>query len=238
MSKTILKKVLINVSFIAVSLIFSGTILSADPAENDESDIMTTSAASVEEHEVTGEESGGSHQTTSLQPYIPRPYFIAFNLIADAPPLAPALLIPGYEFPGLYAGEGWFSVSNHDYQPYFIGVDMDKREITLTTIPVGGFAIADGESFVINIKAGDYKLCYEGAEPIAAHIEENNATTLSLYPFGVWGNNGLLAVLSDTVTTYSQILSSPNFFPTTKPIIENPPYDMIGEVTYYNSLNN
>lgn len=152
---------------------------------------------------------------------------------ADGSPMFPASVVVSGAYPALYAKEGWLSVSNRDWQPYFLLIDVQKKRMFLSRNPNGGVQIDSGQNVVLNIRKEGYKLYGDSGEKLTVKIRENLTTTLALEPFGVFGNSGLTGVATDQGKTKSEVLFYP-FVPQPQTvIIERPPSVIVERAPVY-----
>ncbi len=147
---------------------------------------------------------------------------------ADGSPIFPASVVMSGSYPPLYAKEGWLSVSNRDWQPYFLLVDVQKKRMFLSRNPNGGVQIDSGQNVVLNIRKEGYKLYGDSGEKLTVKIRENLTTTLALEPFGVFGNSGLTGVATDKDKVRSEVLFYP-FVPQPQTVIIERPAPVIVE---------
>ena len=125
-------------------------------------------------------------------------------------------------YPALYEKQGWLSISNRDWQPYFLIVNESDEKMYLSRNNNGGTVINPGENVVLNIRRNGYKLYGDTGEKLEVKIRENLTTTLSLEPFGVFGNSGLTGVATDRGKIKSQVLFAP-YVPVQRVIVEPAP---------------
>lgn len=166
--------------------------------------------------------SGGTSTTT------PTVVTSSASTPAAGSPIFPASVVTSGAYPALYAKEGWLSVSNRDWQPYFLLVDVQKKRMFLSRNPNGGVQIDSGQNVVLNIRKEGYKLYGDSGEKLTVKIRENMTTTLALEPFGVFGNSGLTGVATDKDKTRSEVLFYP-FVPQPQTVIIERPAPVIVE---------
>lgn len=147
---------------------------------------------------------------------------------ADGSAMFPASVVMSGSYPALYAKEGWLSVSNRDWQPYFLLIDVQKKRMFLSRNPNGGVQIDSGQNVVLNVRKEGYKLYGDSGEKLTVKIRENLTTTLALEPFGVFGNSGLTGVATDQGKTKSEVLFYP-FVPRPQTVIIERPAPVIVE---------
>lgn len=127
---------------------------------------------------------------------------------ADGTPIVPVEITTTSAFPPRFDKEGWVSIFNRDWTTYYLAIDVNKERMFLSKFPNGGMAIESGQNVVINLRKHDYKLYGDTGEDLKVKVREGETTTLSLNPFGVFGNSGLTGVATDRERTRSEILFS------------------------------
>lgn len=157
----------------------------------------------------------------SVQP-APQQYVSAPAQPADGSPIMPLEVTASSSFPALYAKEGWLSVSNRDWQPYFLQINVGDKRMFISRHANGGMVVNPGENVVVNIRKEGYKLYGDSGEKLEVKIRENLTTTLSLEPFGVFGNSGLTGVVNDRGKVRSKVLFAP-YVPVQTVIVEPAP---------------
>lgn len=157
----------------------------------------------------------------SVQPAQP----VTSTVVAAQPPsgapITPVAVMTTSAYPALYDKDGWFSISNRDWIPYYLIIDTQKSRMFISRSPNGGVAIASGQNVVLNVRKDGYKLYGDTGEKLEVKIREGEATTMSLDPFGVFGNSGLTGVVADRDRVRSEVLFAP-YVPTPQVIIQEP----------------
>ncbi len=121
-------------------------------------------------------------------------------------PITPLSVTEMEPLPAVYSGEGWLSISNSDWEPYYLAYDAKSRRMVLSDYPNGGVEIAAGSNRAVNIRKGTYRLYGESGRELKVHIREHEVTYLSLAPFGVIGNSGLTGVARDRERSRQEVL--------------------------------
>lgn len=143
------------------------------------------------------------------------------NMSAEGSPIFPADITIMGAHPALCEKEGWLSVTNRDWEPYYLQINIKDKRMFLSKHPNGGVEIDSGENVVLNIRKEGYKLYGDSGEKLEVKIRENLTTTLSLEPFGMFGNSGLRGVATDRGKVRSEILFEP-YYPRPQTIIVEP----------------
>ncbi|MDR0362105.1 MAG: hypothetical protein LBJ46_05395 [Planctomycetota bacterium] len=115
---------------------------------------------------------------------------------ADPPGTAvsPLAVASPVSLPPLYDKEGWLSISNRDYQTYYLQINAKDHRMFLSRHPNGGVELEPGGNVVLNVRKEGYKLYGDNGKKLEVKIREGETTTLSLDPFGVVGDSGLNVV--------------------------------------------
>lgn len=142
---------------------------------------------------------------------------------ADGTPIFPVAITMTAAFPQRYDKEGWLSIFNRDWVPYYFNIDQGAKRIFVSRVPNGGIVVQSGENLPVNLRKEEYKLYGDSGRELKIKIRENESTSLSLNPFGVFGNSGLTGVATDRERTRSAVLFDA-YVPTPPTvIIESPP---------------
>ncbi len=141
---------------------------------------------------------------------------------AEGSPIVPAEVAMSSAYPALYHKEGWLSVYNRDWTTYYLSINVDKEKMFLSKVPNGGMAIDSGQNVIVNIRKHDYKLYGDSGKDLKVNVREGETTTLSLNPFGVFGNSGLTGVATDRDKVRSEVLFYA-YSPAPTVIVEQPP---------------
>lgn len=131
---------------------------------------------------------------------------------ADGQPIVPVQVARATVMPSLYAKEGWLSVMNRDWIPYYLNIDFKRERMFLSKNPNGGALIQSGQNLILNIRKDGYKLYGDSGRGLEVKIREGETTTLSLEPFGVFGNSGLTGVAATRDKVRSEVLFN-NYVP-------------------------
>lgn len=140
----------------------------------------------------------------------------------EGQPVFPAQVTISSAMPARYDKEGWVSISNRDWMPYYINVNVSDKRMFLSRNPNGGFEIQSGQNIALNLRKNTYKLYGDSGNKLEVKIREDEVTTLSLEPFGVFGNSGLTGVAVDRDKVRTEVLVS-NYSPAPTVIVEESP---------------
>lgn len=153
---------------------------------------------------------------------------------AEGTPVVPLSISTVAAYPSLYAKEGWLSVSNQDYEAYFLNVDRGSKRIFISRVPNGGFEVAAGENIVINTRKETYKMYGDSGIKLEVKVREGETTRLQLVPFGVVGNSGLQGIVQDRERVRNEILFN-NYTPPPAVVVvpERPVVVVEPPVRYY-----
>ena len=121
-------------------------------------------------------------------------------------PIMPLAVAASGSAPLLGTREGWLSISNRDWQPYFLLVNPSDKRMFISRFENGGTIINPGENVVLNVRRETYKLFGDTGKSLQVRIRDNLTTTLSLDPFGVVGNSGLMGVSTDRDRVRNEVL--------------------------------
>ncbi|MDR1518714.1 MAG: hypothetical protein LBU23_01025 [Planctomycetota bacterium] len=102
--------------------------------------------------------------------------------------------------------DGWLSISNYDSTTYYLMVSESEKRIFVSRNPNGGLAVGPGRNEIINLRKHDYKLYGDSGRDLKVKIRKGETTSLSLNPFGVVGNSGIIGVAVDREKTRSETL--------------------------------
>lgn len=138
---------------------------------------------------------------------------------AEGSPVFPVEISVSSPYPPRFEKEGFLSISNRDWQPYYLSINLKDKRMFLSRVPNGGIAIQSGENVVLNIRKEGYKLYGDSGEKLTVKIRDGETTTLSLEPFGVFGNSGLVGVSIDRDNRRREVLFN-NYVPT---VVVQPP---------------
>jgi hypothetical protein len=108
--------------------------------------------------------------------------------------------------PPLRDKDGWLSISNYDSMTYHLLVSEGEKRIFVSRNPNGGLAVGPGRNEIINLRKHDYKLYGDSGRDLKVKVRKGETTSLSLNPFGVVGNSGLIGVAVDREKTRSETL--------------------------------
>lgn len=147
---------------------------------------------------------------------------IGSGMPADGSPISPVAITSSTPYPPRYDKEGWVSVSNHDWQPYYLSVNPGNKRMFLSKFPNGGMEIPSGGAVVMNLRKETYKLYGDTGEDLKVKVRENETTSVSLNPFGVFGNSGLTGVSVDRDKSRSEVLFG-NYVPPPAVVIQEAP---------------
>lgn len=143
-------------------------------------------------------------------------------VVADGSPVMPATVVGSGAFPSRFDKEGWLSISNHDWQPYFINIVPGDERIFISRHPNGGMVVNSGENVVVNLRKNTYKTYGDSGNKLEVRVREGETTTLDLNPFGVVGNSGLTGVARDRQRVRSETLFN-NYAPPPTVIVQPAP---------------
>lgn len=138
---------------------------------------------------------------------------------ADGRPIFPADIAISAAYPPRYDKEGFLSIHNRDWIPYYLSVNLKDKRMFLSKTPNGGILIQSGENRVINLRKEGYKLYGQSGEKLNVKVREGETTTLSLEPFGTFGNSGLTGVSTNRDNVRREVLFT-NYVP---PVVVQPP---------------
>ncbi|MCL2000403.1 MAG: hypothetical protein FWG74_03130 [Planctomycetes bacterium] len=150
------------------------------------------------------------------QPAVPPAY-------ADGNPVVPTEVAANAIHPALSSREGWLSISNHDWATYYLNINVDRKRMFLSKTPNGGAAVEPGQNVILNLRRHSYKLYGDSGRSLTVNVRECETTTLSLNPFGVFGNSGLSGVATDRNRVRSEVLFNAYMPAPAAVIVEQPP---------------
>lgn len=150
----------------------------------------------------------------------------------EGQPVFPVQVTLSSAMPPRYDKEGWVSISNRDWMPYYININAGDKRMFLSRNPNGGFEIQSGQNISVNLRKNTYKLYGDSGNKLEVKIRENEVTTLSLEPFGVFGNSGLTGVAVDRDKVRSEVLVN-NYTPAPTVIVERPPVVVVPPPAVY-----
>lgn len=139
--------------------------------------------------------------------------------VAAAQNVAPAPITQQSPFPSRGPKEGWLTVDNHDWQPYYLSINPSSKRMSISKNPNGGFLINSGQSVTVAVIKHGYKLNGDTGMNLEVKIREGEATKLDLNPFGPQGNTGLLGVATARDKVRSEVLFA-NYAP--PPVVVTP----------------
>jgi hypothetical protein len=155
------------------------------------------------------------------------------SMPAAGTPIAPVAITMSSAFPPRYDKEGWLTIMNRDWQPYYVNIAVQNKRIFISRSPNGGFALQSGQSITVNIRKEGYKAYGDTGKSLTVKVREAETTTLSLNPFGVFGNSGLTGVATDREKVRTEVLFS-NYVPAPTVIVQEPPVVVVpGPPVYY-----
>lgn len=157
---------------------------------------------------------------------------VTSTVTADGSPIFPTDVAVNGAYPALYHKEGWLSIFNRDWTTYYLNIDVDREKMFLSKIPNGGMAIDSGQNIVLNIRKHDYKLYGDSGNDLKVNVREGETTTLSLNPFGVFGNSGLTGVATDRDKVRSEVLFNA-YVPAPTVVYEQPPTVVVEQPPVY-----
>lgn len=157
---------------------------------------------------------------TSTSSAVPATTTVAGHVAGS--PIFPAAITMTAAFPQRYDKEGWLSIFNRDWVPYYFNIDPGAKRIFVSRVPNGGITVQPGENLPVNLRKEEYKLYGDSGRELKIKIRENESTSLSLNPFGVFGNSGLTGVATDRERTRSTVLFDA-YVPAPTVVIEQPP---------------
>ena len=141
---------------------------------------------------------------------------------AEGSPITPVAIRIMGSHPPRYDKEGWLSISNYDWSPYYISINQGDKRIFISRAPNGGMAVDSGQNVVVNLRKETYKMYGDSGEKLEVKVRENETTRLSLNPFGVFGNSGLSGVAVDRDRVRSEILFN-NYVPAPTVVVQEAP---------------
>lgn len=140
---------------------------------------------------------------------------------AEGSPVMPVAISMTGAFPPRYDKEGWLSISNHDWMPYYILINQGDKRIFISRAPNGGIMVNSGQNVVVNLRKETYKMYGDSGNKLEVKVRENETNRLSLNPFGVVGNSGLTGVSTERDKVRSEVLFN-NYVPAPTVIIQEP----------------
>lgn len=146
---------------------------------------------------------------------------VVFDEVAEGSPVSPAPIMVSGAYPPRYDKEGWLSISNRDWMPYYVNINRGDKRIFISRAPNGGLAIQSGENIIVNLRKDTYKTYGESGNKLEVKIRENETSTLDFNPFGVVGNSGLSGVTVSRDRVRSEILFN-NFSPAPAIVVQEP----------------
>lgn len=144
-------------------------------------------------------------------------------VIESGSPMTPVEVLEVDAFPALYEKEGWLSISNQDWESYFLIVDQKAKRMFISRAPNGGMELESGRNITLNLRKETYKMYGDSGRDLKLKIREGEATRLALIPFGVVGNSGLTGVAQDRERVVSERLFDNYVPPPATVIVERPP---------------
>ncbi len=136
-------------------------------------------------------------------------------------PITPVAIVSSSAYPARYDKEGWVSISNHDWVPYYLNIDLGDKRMFLSKVPNGGVQIGSGQNMILNIRKEGYKMYGDSGNDLRVKVRENETTYVSLNPFGVFGNSGLTGVSTDRDNVRSEVLFN-NYTPAPTVVVQEP----------------
>ncbi len=140
---------------------------------------------------------------------------------AAGTPITPVAITMSSAFPPRYDKEGWLTISNRDWQSYYVNVVPGNKRIFLSKAPNGGMELHSGQSITLNLRKETYKTYGDTGRNLNVKVREGETTTLSLNPFGVFGNSGLTGVATDREKVRTEVLFS-NYVPAPTIVVQEP----------------
>lgn len=141
--------------------------------------------------------------------------------IDQGAPITMAPIVSAGGYPPRYDKEGWLSISNHDWIPYYLNINQGDKRIFISKVPNGGMAVQSGQNIIVNLRKNTYKTYGDSGEKLEVKIRENETSSLNLNPFGVVGNSGLTGVAISRDKVRSEVLFN-NYSPAPAVIVQEP----------------
>lgn len=161
---------------------------------------------------------------SSLSPVVSSPIMSPEAVIVeDGSPITPVEVLDVEAFPSLYTKEGWLSISNQDWESYYLIVDQKAKRLFISRAPNGGMELESGRNRTLNIRKETYKIYGDSGRDLKIKVREGEVTRLSLVPFGVVGNSGLNGIVQDRERVNSERLFDNYVPPPAMVIVREPP---------------
>lgn len=158
---------------------------------------------------------------------------VTSTVIPEGSSMTPVAIVEFGAMPGLYHKEGWLTVSNADWESYYLVIDQKAKRMFLSRQPNGGAELPSGHSVSFNLRKESYKLYGDTGNDLKVKIREGEATRVSLTPFGVVGNSGLNGIAQDRDKVRSEVLFS-NYVPAPTVVVQEAPVIVVpGPPRYY-----
>ncbi|MDR2390441.1 MAG: hypothetical protein LBE84_02010 [Planctomycetota bacterium] len=139
---------------------------------------------------------------------------------------------PPAAYPPRQDKEGWLAISNHDWIPYYVSVNVGDKRIFISRHGAGGAPVESGQSIALALRKEEYRLYGDSGRDLKIKIREGETTTLSFTPFGLAGNSGMTGVATDRERTRSETLFD-MYTPPPAVIVQEPAPIIIQEAPVY-----
>lgn len=158
---------------------------------------------------------------------------VTSTVIPEGSPMSPVEIVEVGALPALYHKEGWLTVSNMDWESYYLVIDQAAERLFLSRQPNGGAEVPSGHSVSFNLRKESYKMYGDTGNDLKVKIREGEVTRVSLTPFGVVGNSGLRGVAQDREKVRSEVLFG-NYVPAPTVVVQEAPVIVVpGPPHYY-----